>query len=70
MMKLCRDCKHCATASNAPEFWKCFAPANKTGTSVVDGNPMFRARFCDQARADIFGHCGPDGNWFEAKEGA
>lgn len=61
--KLCKDCKHCSDY-NAIDSWRCRAPINFEGISLVDGSKVAVYEFCVDSRANKNG-CGLDGRWFE-----
>ena len=71
--KLCKDCRHARRASwfyrliNGPDkMWWCHRPG--LPRSPVDGEII--PALCDNERVyllDVRTHCGPEGQYFEAK---
>ena len=70
-MKLCKDCKHCSYSDFQPASHStCYAPAY---TNFINGKPL-KLR-CDDARRNKlelycewdYQPCGPDAQYFEAK---
>ena len=60
--KLCMDCENVATSS-LPENWRCMAPENLCGYSLLDGRKLYSIETCSNARADERA-CSISGKWF------
>lgn len=64
-IKLCKDCKHC---KGSPPFESC---EHSKATNLIDGQAIYlscrTARDSDWIESRLFGHCGQEARWWEAK---
>lgn len=68
----CIDCQHIATSINGAERYRCMAPQNFIGISLVDKSKQYGIIFCGAAREEYsipFNQksCGKEGKWFAPK---
>jgi hypothetical protein len=69
-MKLCKDCKHCNATGSTPLAWTCKRPSRShlvTGSPLELGNRCVYERETSFIDSILFGGCGKEGKFWEAK---
>lgn len=62
--KFCTSCRHCFVPPSGPAFARCLEPRAEF-TSAVTGEVL---HYNANDTRIVPTRCGPDANWFEAKE--